>query len=424
MPVEGAATAEGMLERTPLAHLLVYAADKRLTGAMVFHEPGGAEHVVQLSKGAAVKVRPGDQYAMFGEILVEDGLVSRETLDAALATRGLIGDVLLLSGCIDAVTLEWVAEVQFVRRMVRLFALPPGTTYRYFDGESSLEEWGGEPARVDPLALLWAGLRDHGSRSTRLEPTLARLGNAPLRLHEALDPERFGFRSAELAAVGRMREAAPTLPALLGAGIAPEQELRHLVYTLLITRYVDLGGSNALPVGIARSGRAPMPSASMLGRLQLRSTMHRLGAAAPDPSGDGERPPVSMRSRSRDRISSAGGPGSGHGGPEVPASGAEPRSSELSPPSSARRPVGSPSLESASVPAASASVPASASASVPASAVPASLSAPESASVPASSESASVPASEPASTSRSPVAPGGEPWSDPGDGLASPLTKP
>jgi len=177
------------------------------------------------------------------------------------------------------VTLEWVAEVQFVRRMVRLFALPPGTTYRYFDGESSLEEWGGEPARVDPLALLWAGLRDHGSRSTRLEPTLARLGNAPLRLHEALDPERFGFRSAELAAVGCMREAAPTLPALLGAGIAPEQELRHLVYTLLITRYVDLGGSNALPVGIARSGRAPMPSASMLGRLQLRRELNAQGGA-------------------------------------------------------------------------------------------------------------------------------------------------
>jgi hypothetical protein len=303
--MEGAATAQGDLERTPFAHLLVYAADHRLTGAMLLNEPAGVEHVVQLAHGVPVKIRPGDDYALFGDLLVEDGLVPRETIDAALATRGLLGDVLLLTGCIDAVTLEWIAEVQFVRRIVRLFALPSATQYRYFEGSAVLSEWGGEPARVDLLALLWAGLRDHGARSTFLEPTLDRLGDAPLRIHPALDPGRFGFRDAEMAAIERMREAAPSLPELVGSGVAPEPALRCLVYALIITRYIELGPGGGCPVGarpsqrpgaadlrgLAAAGAGQQP----LGRVQLRPTLHRAGAAAPDPAGTGELPPRSVR---------------------------------------------------------------------------------------------------------------------------------
>lgn len=394
MPVEGAATAEGLLERTPFAHLLVYAADKRLTGAMVLREPGGAEHVIQLARGAVVKVRPGDQYAMFGDILVEDGLCSRETVDAALATRGLIGDVLLLSGCVDAGTLEWVAEVQFVRRMVRLFALPPGTRYQYFEGQRALDDWGGEPARVDPLALIWAGLRDNGCYSTRLGPTLARLGGVPLKVHPALDPGRFGFRGTELVAVGYMRESAPTLGVLLQKGIASPEALRNLVYMLVITRYLELSAGAAPPVGLTSSTRAQAPaqgSSQTLGRLQLRTTVHRLGAAAPDPAGDGERPPMS-RGRGRDRRPSSPGeqtssepPSSVHpwgGGP-----------SELPPPSSALRPVGPPS-SAAGVKG-----------------------------LPPSSGSTRVdgPPSSAASGVKGPSS--GDPRSDPGEGLASPVSK-
>lgn len=303
MHVVGPATAEGDLERTPFAHLLVYAADRRLTGAMILNEPGGAEHVIQLARGAAVKVRPGDAYALFGDLLVEDGLVSRETVEAALATRGLLGDVLLLTGCVDAGTLEWVAEVQFVKRMVRLFSLSPETRYRYFEGHEALSAWGGEPACVDPLALLWAGLREHGARSSRLGQTLVRLGAAPLKLHPALDPGRFGFRGPELHVIEQMQQATPTLEDLLASAIAPAEALRSLVYALVITRYVDLG-NGALPVGASpslRPGSAPSSQKQQtLGKMQLRPTLHRLGAAAPDPVGDGERAPPSIRSRGRD----------------------------------------------------------------------------------------------------------------------------
>ncbi|WP_437816781.1 hypothetical protein [Sorangium sp. So ce1078] len=308
MSADGPATAEGDLERTPFAHLFVYAVDHRLTGALVLLEPTGAEHTLRIVRGSPVKVRPSDGYARFGEILLEERVITAEILAEALATRGLLGDVLLLSGCLDAPTIDWLAQVQFVRRMVRLFDLPPETRYRYFDGLDVLADWGGDPAKVDPLALLWAGLRDHGERSTRLQRTLERIGSVPLRLHPALEPGRFGFGESELAVLDMLQSAAPSLAALVRSGIAPEPTVRKLVYALAITRYLDFG--KGIPVSAEPSSSVPPASAASLslGRLQLRATVHRVGAAAPDPAGDGERAPVLGRGRRRDRLSSEPSP--------------------------------------------------------------------------------------------------------------------
>ena len=88
------ASAEGELGRTPLAHQLVYAMDHRLSGRVLFlTPPDGPTHVVRLVRGAPVKVRPGDRHALLGEMLVEAGAIDQATLDGALATKGLLGDV-------------------------------------------------------------------------------------------------------------------------------------------------------------------------------------------------------------------------------------------------------------------------------------------------------------------------------------------
>jgi hypothetical protein len=52
---------------------------------------------------------------------------------------------------------------------------------------------------------------------------------------------------------------------------------------------------------VESSSSLPPVSASSLalGRVQLRPTIHRVGAAAPDPAGDGERAPVVSRGRRR-----------------------------------------------------------------------------------------------------------------------------
>lgn len=275
------ATASGDLGRTPFAHLAVYAFDRKLTGALFLNEPSGVEHTVRFARGLAVKIKPSDRYALLGEILVETGALDRKTLEQALATQGLLGDVLMLAGCVDRDTIERAAEEQFVRRMVRLFALSPGTTYRYYDGHSALLDWGAGPSDIDPLALLWAGVRAHGEASALMGPTLATLGDTPLRLHTAATFVRFCLSSAEAEIAGRLCASPISLGALLSLNLGPEMLVKKLVYALMITRQIDFG-SGVFPLGASEQGR------SKLARIGLKSQVHRQGAAAPDRPGAGE----------------------------------------------------------------------------------------------------------------------------------------
>jgi hypothetical protein len=332
---EALPTAQGELARSPLAHVLVYALDQQLTGALFLRPPDGDEHVVRLARGAPVKVRPGDRHALLGELLVEAGAIDQATLDAALetalATRALLGDVLLLAGRVDQGALEKVAESQFVRRMVRLFSLPPETTYRYYDGDDALADYGAGPACVDPLALIWAGLREHGEASTMLDGTLARLGAAPLGLHAAATVSRFRLDAHEEQLCEILKDCPLTLPELAEAS-SPEAA-RRLAYGLAIMRQLDLGAGSH-PLGAEAAPESAVASASRaFARMALRSTVHREGAAAPDLPGDGERAviPSSRRTRRSEGDASVEEPPSQRGAPPSSAPG-EPPSSGRAPP--------------------------------------------------------------------------------------------
>jgi len=313
MPARISEPIAGELRSTPFAHILVYAVDRGLTGALFLEEPAGARHVVSFARGVPVKVRPGDGYALLGKLLIEAGVITEVALSGALSMQGLLGDALILSGCADHETVESVAAEQFFLRMVHLFELPPETKYTYIDGHGELLEWGGEPASVDPLALLWAGIREHGDVSVLMERTLHRLGDTPIRVHPSAALERFGFTAGELAAILRIKEKARSLADLAASRAAPPDTLRRLIYTLLITRHLDFGQETA-PVGVPSdapqslsTGAGPAssladsaaPSSALpLGRMQLRTVAVRVGAAAPDLPGDGE-PRSSSPTRSR-----------------------------------------------------------------------------------------------------------------------------
>jgi hypothetical protein len=295
---EASATAEGDLGRTPLAHLLVYAMEKRLDGVLFLSPPEGDKHTVRLARGAPVKVRPGDRFSLLGGMLVEAGHINQATLEAALATKGLLGDLLVFAGRIEPDKLEAVVDQQFLRRMVRLFDLPRETTYAYFEGHEELAEWGGDPACVDPLALIWIGLRAHAPRSALMDSTLAMLGDKPLRLHEAATLLRFGLDDPEAKLAEHLGTEAATLTELTALDLAPAEAVRRFVYALLITRQVDLGAAT-MPVGAVDSGRGAAVGSTVaaVARMALKSQVHRVGAAAPDLPGDGERGVVVATSR-------------------------------------------------------------------------------------------------------------------------------
>ncbi len=294
----------GSLAQVPFSHLLIELFDKRHTGALYLEEPrpappaeaATAPHVIRFVRGAPVKLKPGDRHALLGELLVRSGAITEATLTEALKLRGLLGDVLLVAEAIDRQTLERTLERQLATRMVRMFALPPETTFRFVEGDRALADWGGEPASVDPLATLWLGLRYHGEHSSAMEPTLARLGEKPIRLHPAIQPGRFGFVGDELAAMRAIQAGPITLPELIASGIAPARVLRRMAYALMVARALpDVSGGP--PVGVDdTAARGFTSNARALSVVGLRAiTVPRFPMAALDEAGDGERGPGARR---------------------------------------------------------------------------------------------------------------------------------
>lgn len=294
MPPDIPATAEGDLHRTPLPHLLVYMADRRLTGALFLCEPEGPEHIVRFEWGVPVKVCPGDSHAMFGELLIEQGVVSRDVVDAALATKGLLGDVLILTGHADADTLERMAALQLERRIAHLFGLPEATSYRYFDGHKALTEGAGPACRGHVLRVILCGLRAHPRSGMSLSRLMERLHDIKLRMHTDAALDRFGWDEDESRVAAAVQRDQPTIVELLSTDVADSDTIRRVVYALLLTRQLDMG-QRMPPLGVEET-----PPVVAVGRVSLKpAVVHRAGAAVPDLPGDGERAAVVPRTLAR-----------------------------------------------------------------------------------------------------------------------------
>src|SRR6476659_9351865 len=117
-------TAQGSLEKTPFVHLLVYMADRQVTGTLVLAEPDqapGEEHAIYFLEGTASKFRTGKPIAHLGRVLFELGYLSEQALNdslAAIAGRGeLHGEYLCRAGIIDRPKLVAGLRAQALRKM-------------------------------------------------------------------------------------------------------------------------------------------------------------------------------------------------------------------------------------------------------------------------------------------------------------------
>jgi tetratricopeptide (TPR) repeat protein len=279
-------TAEGSLEKRPFVHLLVYMADRMLTGSIQFVAPGGVAplvHVVFFRNGAPAKVRTGEPVVYLGRALVELGLITQATLDASLKARseegaGLHGEILVQSGAIDRAALALGLRTQMQRKLTYLFGMPPSTTFAFYQDVNLLEDWGGaESTPLDPLPLIWSAVAQN-PLDPMINGTLSRLGAMPLRLHADSDVSRFGFAPDEIAVIDRIHSYPAPLDRLLASGAAPEWTVKLIVYVLLITRHLD-HGTSAPPVGLlhipesART-RAPTPATGVaVARLKLKTRL-------------------------------------------------------------------------------------------------------------------------------------------------------
>src|SRR6185295_15893268 len=91
---------------------------------------------------------------------------------------------------------------------------------------------------------------------SRVDATLARLGGREARLHPRSRVSRFGFSPRERGIVDVLRGKPQSLPSLVATGLLPERDLKTVLYALVVTRHLDLGGG-ALPIGVEATSLAP-----------------------------------------------------------------------------------------------------------------------------------------------------------------------
>jgi DnaJ-domain-containing protein 1 len=318
------ATATGNLQATPFGHLLVYLLDRALTGSLVLEEPSGDKHAIWFDAGAPAKVKTATPVTYLGQVLVEQRAITREvyerTLQGALHERRLHGQVLLETGAVSLRTLRDALREQLARQVLWLFRMSPATAYGYYDGVNFLEKWGApEGLRVRPLALIWRGLRKHASAS-EIEAVTARLGPRPIELHVDAPIRRFRFEASEQALIDVLRARPQPLASLIGSGLAPPEDVKRLVYVLVILRQLELGVPGASPVGVdeapsssriavASAGRqsfadvenaaAPRGSIPDVEHVVPRpSSPHRTMSPVPPPSPTSSSPPIPSSSPS------------------------------------------------------------------------------------------------------------------------------
>ena len=303
-----APTAEGSLNWTPFVHLLVYMADRGLTGTLVFAGAVGglpADNVIYFRDGLPAKVRTGEAVAHLGAMLIEKGLLLAPALDAALAaierSSDLLGEHLILSGAVDRAALAATLREQAMRKIAHLFKLPSTTLFAFYQNANLLEDWGGaEVTPLDSLQLIWSAVHA-GTAENLIEPTLARIGETPLKLHQESEVSRFGFGARELAIIDAIRRGPLALSALQTSGIAPKEIVSRVVYTLLITRHLDHGADGAAPVGRQRAvnpylaAKLTPPTGVPVARVKLKT--RRADADPPSEPGRAVAPATSVAPR-------------------------------------------------------------------------------------------------------------------------------
>lgn len=272
-------TATGSLQVTPLSNLLVYVLDRQLDGTLVLEDPARARSAIWFDHGAPSKAKTAQPVIYLGRLLLERGAIDEPTYNRTLAgvakQHKLHGQILLSEGAIDDETLTAALEEQVARQVTWMFSLPPQTLYGFYEKHNFLARYGGRDApRAHALALIWRCVRAHAPDEL-VDATLGRLRDKELRLHPDAQLARFHFAPREQAVADVLRAKPQQLEALIKSGLDDQGVIRRLVYTLAVTRHVDLGVPGQLPVGVNEpppSSRIKPPDNAEAGKRRRRLT--------------------------------------------------------------------------------------------------------------------------------------------------------
>jgi hypothetical protein len=256
-----APSATGAFIKTPFAHLLVYALERRLSGTFELLRGAAVTASMLVVGGYPAKVRTEEGIHYLGDVMAELGMINPHQLAASLeqmrAAPRLHGQILLEMGAVDPPRLDAALRAQTERKVEHLFSLPTETTFRYYDNVDLLSGFGGAPSAIDPFPVIWRGVREKPARE-HVDATLRRIGNALLRLSASSQLERFAFSGPEVHAVELLKQRPARLTDvvdIVGPGVG-----QLLVYLLMIMKQVDLVDPSQAQAQAPSPG-APAPAA-------------------------------------------------------------------------------------------------------------------------------------------------------------------
>jgi curved DNA-binding protein CbpA len=236
--------ARGEFSKTPLAHLLIYGLEKKLTGSLEFTTPDGRSAALTLIEGHVTNARTSEAVAYLGRVLVDLAIISDETLNRTLLTvaqqKRLHGQVLIEQGIITEAQLKNGLREQLLRKLHHMFALPNDTHFDFFDAFDVLHGYGGDAvSTTDPLPVIWRAVCETPPWE-HVHGTLARMQSARLRVTKTAAFQRFDFAKDILEIVDRIRERPMRISEVAALGMISPRVAQLLVYTLVITKQLEL----------------------------------------------------------------------------------------------------------------------------------------------------------------------------------------
>lgn len=266
--------ATGVLARKPLAHLLVYVFDGKMTGSFELVDEANDETVwIVVESGMISRVSTRKPTAYLGHVLYEMGFIDDTQLNQSLAviaaTHRLHGQVLLGNGTINRTQLAEALRLQRSRKLHRAFELPPETAFAFFAGVDGVGRRPNDVEPMDPLASIWRGILERPAWD-HVRSTLATVGGQPLRLVGTIEGLRLEDGAAE--AIERLRRGQATTAQLAAMPRLDARAAQLLSYFLVITKLAEVASDRgpSKPVSVP----APVSPTSAVNKTTHRSGEH------------------------------------------------------------------------------------------------------------------------------------------------------
>lgn len=242
----------GAFSKSPLLHVLTSLLDQAATGTLVIETAQGNRNAIVVERGVPVKARLGEATLRLGEVLVDLGWLRRDiaasSYDQSVTLGQLHGQVLIREGLIEPEMLQAALRTQLVKKLQWIAALPKESVFGLYEGVDYLAKWRGGATPVGPLVVLWTLARSRAEPAT-VASVMSRIAGRAMRLHANAQLRSFGFHRNEMTLLDALRAKPQTLEALARMGAVSPHTIERMMYVLTLTRHLDFGLGH-VPMGI------------------------------------------------------------------------------------------------------------------------------------------------------------------------------